>query len=749
MIKNKKTIDPKDDNSTKVIQLETAMGAAIECFKNSGAVCVERDRFAPVKKCGDLLTLRSDVYSVTSDSRLVLSQGVTEAPAMNIDGKKYKLVDALEKALSLGTPSLKQCKSLKVDGYVYFTRRNMLVGTVNIVNTSNEPKVLPPGRYENCTVDLSAAPGLGALLPVKVETEPIDGQKPGTSGLRKKTKEFMNGNYLKNFVQSTLNAVKASGVDYDTQTLTIGGDGRYYNDEAIQIIIKMAIANGINHILIGGSGLLSTPAMSAVIRERGPSYMKSFGGFILTASHNPGGPNEDFGIKYNIENGGPAPEGFTNVIYKNTTTLTELNICPDFPNIDLTLCGITKVESSCGSAIVTVEVMDAVEQHVDLLKNVFDFGAIKQLLDRPDFSMVYDCMHGVQGPYARAVFIDELEQAEDVLLNAVPKNDFGGHHADPNLTYAVDLVDKMGLDKEGNPVGTAHVPPSFGAAADGDADRNMICGKNFFVTPSDSLAILAHHANTVPFFRDYGGLKAVARSMPTSGAVDLVAKKNNLKLFETPTGWKYFGNLMDSKDLFKGEEFNPLICGEESFGTGSNHVREKDGMWAVLFWLSILADFNKDPNAKLVTVQSIVESHWEMYGRNYYTRYDYEGVDKSSAEAMFASMRDSVDKVIGKTSAGYTIKHADDFKYVDPVDGSISTKQGLRFLMEDGSRIVFRLSGTAGSGATVRMYLEKYEPNAENTKQVTATVMGDLVAFALEISDLKKFTGCESPTVIT
>lgn len=511
----------------------------------------------------------------------------------------------------------------------------------------------------------------------------------------------------------------------------------------------MAIANGVNHILIGENGLLSTPAMSAVIRERGPSYMKSFGGFILTASHNPGGPNEDFGIKYNVENGGPAPESFTNNIYKNTTTLTELNICPHFPDIDLTVCGITKVESSCGSALVTIEVADAVEQHVDLLKSVFDFGAIKALLDRPDFSMVYDCMHGVQGPYARAVFIDELEQPESCLLNAVPKDDFGGHHADPNLTYATDLVDMMGLDKDGTAVGTSHVPPEFGAAADGDADRNMICGKQFFVTPSDSLAILAHHANTVPFFRDFGGLKSVARSMPTSGAVDLVAKKLNLNLFETPTGWKYFGNLMDSKDLFNKEEFNPLICGEESFGTGSNHVREKDGMWAVLFWLSILADYNKNNNEKLVTVQSIVESHWEMYGRNYYTRYDYEGVDKPKAEAMCDAMRSNLDSYNGMSKYGYTIKIADDFKYIDPVDGSIAKKQGIRFLMEDGSRIIFRLSGTAGSGATVRMYLEKYEPNAEKTKQVASSVMNELVKFALELSDLEKFTGRETPTVIT
>jgi phosphoglucomutase len=657
MIRNAKTIDPKDEHSTKVIQLETAMGAAIECFAGSGAVCVGKERFAPVKKCSDLLMLRSDCYTVTPDSRLVLSPGIEAAPELAIDAKKYKMVQALEQALVLGTPSLKACTKLKVDGYVYFSRRNVLKGTVTIVNSSKEPKVLPPGTYSNCTVDLSAAPGLGALLPSKVVTVPIPDQKPGTSGLRKKTKVFMEGSYLHNFVQATLSTVKSSGADMADKTLVIGGDGRYYNDTAIQTIIKMAVANGVNHIAIGQGGLLSTPAVSAVIRERGPSYMKAFGGFILTASHNPGGPDEDFGIKYNVENGGPAPEGVTGAIYTATTAISEFLICPDFPDIDLDVCGTTKVESTCGSAVVTVEVIDAVEAHVDLLKSVFDFAAIKQLLDRQDFSMVYDCMHGVQGPYARAVMCDELGQSEKCLLNAVPKEDFNGGHADPNLTYAYDLVAAMGLDKAGLPVETSSEPPSFGAAADGDADRNMVCGSKFFVTPSDSLAILADHANCVPFFRDYGGLKAVARSMPTSGAVDRVAAKHNLALFETPTGWKYFGNLMDSKELFGGSNFCPLICGEESFGTGSNHIREKDGLWAVLFWLQVLADYNKgDPSKPLVSVQAIVEKHWAEYGRNYYTRYDYEGVDKGKAEAMFEAMRGATAEAVGKTFGPYTVR---------------------------------------------------------------------------------------------
>ena len=363
--------------------------------------------------------------------------------------------------------------------------------------------------------------------------------------------------------------------------------------------------------------------------------------------------------------------------------------------------------------------------------------------------MVYDSMHGCQGPYAKACFLEELGQQEDSLLNAEPTSDFNGHHADPNLTYAVDLTARMGLDRTGQPVATATPPPAFGAAADGDADRNMICGANFFVTPSDSLAIIADHANVIPFFRDQGGLKAVARSMPTSGAVDRVAKKNNLALFETPTGWKYFGNLMDSKDLFGGVDYTPFICGEESFGTGSNHVREKDGLWAVLAWLQILADYNSDPTAPLVTVQAIVEKHWATYGRNYYCRYDYEGVDKAAATEMVAAMTAASETNTGRSMGPYTIATADVFEYLDPVDGSVSKNQGIRFLMEDGSRIVFRLSGTAGSGATVRMYLEAYEADVSKTKQVTADVMGELVAFALELSEIQKYCAVEGPTVIT
>ena len=358
-------------------------------------------------------------------------------------------------------------------------------------------------------------------------------------------------------------------------------------------------------------------------------------------------------------------------------------------------------------------------------------------------------MHGVQGPYAQAVFVDELGAPSSSLMNATPKDDFNGGHADPNLTYAKELVARMGLDKTGEPIATAAEPPAFGAAADGDADRNMILGRKFFVTPSDSLAIIAAHANVIPFFRDAGGLKAVARSMPTSGAVDLVAEKLNLDFFETPTGWKFFGNLMDSKCMFGGKDYTPFICGEESFGTGSNHVREKDGMWAVLAWMQILAFYNADASKAFVHVEDVVKQHWATYGRNYYCRYDYEGVDKAGATEMFAAMTAATASNTGKVCGSYTIGTADVFEYVDPVDASVSKNQGIRFLMTDGSRIIFRISGTGSVGATVRLYIEKYEAPSGSLHQKTADVVGELVQIALQLSGLPKFTGRDAPTVIT
>lgn len=678
-ILNGKTVDPQQDTSTPVWQLETAMGAAIECFPGAAAVCVSRSRFAPVKKCSDLLLLRSDAYLVDASNVLVLNpacDGV--APIVDLDDKKYKMVQHLEAATRAGYPSLVGCKKLQVKGEVWLSARNVFRGSVTVINSSSEPKVLSPGVYENTTIDLSSAAGLGPLRPTTLATTPFDDQKPGTSGLRKKTKAFQNGLYLHNFVQSSFNALPENGTDVSDGALLIGGDGRFYNPEATQVIIKMAAANGVKRIVVGQNGLLSTPAVSAIIRERGPQWQKAFGAFILTASHNPGGPDEDFGIKYNCENGGPAPEKLTDAIYAITRTVTSVKICADFPTIDCSMIGSHVITSNDGTMSVCVDVISSTDAHVALLKTIFDFPALQALLNRPDFSFAYDCMGGVQGPYAHKVFVEELGAPVSSLLNATPLNDFGGGHADPNLTYARSICDVMGVDKEGNAMTTEKLPPCFGAAADGDADRNMILGRKFFVTPSDSLAILAAHADVIPFFRQQGGLKSVARSMPTSGAVDLVAKRLNLRLFETPTGWKFFGNVMDSKDLFKGENLNPVICGEESFGTGSNHVREKDGMWAVLAWLSVLAHYNKDPAAPFVHVEEIVSSHWASYGRNFYSRYDYEGVDSAKANAMLNHVRSQFSSLPGKKLGPFTCSTADEFCYLDPIDSSVSPNQVSR-----------------------------------------------------------------------
>lgn len=748
-ILNGKTVDPQQGDSTPVWQLETAMGAAIECFKGASAIVVPRSRFAPVKKCSDLLLLRSDAYSVNAQSVLELSSACAGvAPIVNLDSKKYKLVQHLEGATMSGYPSLIGCKKLDVKGEVWLSARNIFKGTVSIVNNSSEPKILPPGTYEDRTVDLTNSPSLGPLKPSTMKTVPIAGQKPGTSGLRKKTKVFMEGLYLHNFVQSVFNSLLAVKTDLASGSLLIGGDGRYYNDDAIQIITKIAIANGVRRVVIGKDGLLSTPAVSAIIRESIPLWKKPFGSFILTASHNPGGPEEDFGIKYNCENGGPAPEYLTNDVFEITKTITSIKMCESFPTVDISKIGSTTVTSGDGCMSAYVDVISSTEHHIALLKTVFDFNWIKKLIARPDFTFKYDCMHGVQGPYAYECFVNELGASPDSLINAVPKDDFAGHHADPNLTYARDVCDIMGVDKTGiaMPGGS---PPVFGAAADGDADRNMILGKNFFVTPSDSLAILADHANIIPFFQQQGGIKSVARSMPTSGAVDLVAKKNNLNLFETPTGWKFFGNVMDSKTQFGGVDFNPVMCGEESFGTGSNHVREKDGLWAVLAWLQILAFYNQDSSASFIHVESIVTRHWETYGRNYYCRYDYEGVSTDAANAVMNGMRAQFVSLPGSKLGSFTVATADEFTYLDPIDGSISKNQGVRVLMEDGSRIILRLSGTAGSGATIRLYLEKYEPGNGNLMQLVADALGELAQIALSVTKIPGITGMASPTVIT
>eukprot|EP01125_Pyxidicula_operculata_P003421 TRINITY_DN1420_c0_g1_i1.p1 TRINITY_DN1420_c0_g1~~TRINITY_DN1420_c0_g1_i1.p1 ORF type:complete len:564 (-),score=126.55 TRINITY_DN1420_c0_g1_i1:72-1763(-) len=558
-----------------------------------------------------------------------------------------------------------------------------------------------------------------------VSTQPIEGQKPGTSGLRKKVTEVDVPNYLENFVQSVFdtihNEVKGS-------TLVVGGDGRYFNDVAIQKIIKISAANGVSKVLVGQNGILSTPAVSAVIRAR-----KCLGGIVLTASHNPGGLHGDFGIKYNCSNGGPAPESVTDVIYQKTRQIKEYRVA-DIPEVDLSKVGVTKVNDF------TVEIIDSIDDYISLLKTIFDFDKIRQLLSKPGFSVLFDSMSGVTGPYAKRIFVDVLGAPSTSLQNCEPSPDFNGGHPDPNLVYAKSLVDRMYSKTE---------TIQFGAAWDGDGDRNMVMGHNFFVTPSDSLAVLAANASSsIPFFSASGpnkGLVAVSRSMPTSAAVDRVAQKLGIPLYEVPTGWKFFGNLMDK---YEKEGTSGFVCGEESFGTGSAHIREKDGIWAVLAWLSVLAEKNHNGGDKFVTVADVVTNHWKEYGRNYYCRYDYEGVSASGANEMMAhlvSLAKSLKE--GDALGSFTVKFADEFEYKDPVDGSISSHQGMRFVFTDGSRFVVRLSGTGSVGATIRLYLEKYEP--AKIDLTTEEALGSLISTALSVMTLKKYIGTEDPTVIT
>lgn len=575
----------------------------------------------------------------------------------------------------------------------------------------------------------------------KKTTKPYEGQKPGTSGLRKKVTVFQQENYLHNFVQSTFNALAQD--KYKGKSIVVSGDGRFFSKDAIQIIIKIAAANGVRRIWVGQNGLLSTPAVSCIIRNRvGADGDKAFGAFILTASHNPGGPKEDFGIKYNCENGGPAPESLTDKIYQETTKIKEYLIAEDLPTIDISKLG--KVTFTGPSGPFDVEVFDSTEDYIKLMKTIFDFQAIKDLLARPNFNFCFDGLHGVAGAYAKGLFVQELGAKESSLLNCVPKEDFGGGHPDPNLTYAKELVARMGLGK----ASPSAEPPDFGAAADGDADRNMILGKKFFVTPSDSVAIIAANSAAIPYFKS--GLKGVARSMPTSAALDAVANNLKLKFFEVPTGWKFFGNLMDAGMC--------SICGEESFGTGSDHIREKDGLWAVLAWLSILAHRNKGvaSGAKLVSVEDIVKEHWSKYGRHFYTRYDYENVDAGAAKKLvdhlIAGQKSIPEltktvKAIRSDVAG--VKAADEFEYKDPVDHSVSSHQGLRYFFEDGSRLIFRLSGTGSEGATIRVYIEQYVKDAAKTGGEAAAVLAPLVEVALKLSKMQEFTGRSAPSVIT
>lgn len=538
-----------------------------------------------------------------------------------------------------------------------------------------------------------------------VSTKPYADQKPGTSGLRKKVPVFQQENYAENFIQAIFDSLEG----FKGQTLVIGGDGRYYNREVIQVALKMAAANGFGKVMVGKGGILSTPAASHVIRK-----YHAFGGIVLSASHNPGGPTEDFGIKYNIGNGGPAPEKTTDAIFARTRNIDSYKIA-DVADIDLDTTG------SFDLAGMTVEVIDPVADYADLMETLFDFPAIRALI-AGGFRVVIDSMSAVTGPYAVEILEKRLGAAAGSVRNEVPLPDFGHHHPDPNLVHAKTLYDDV-MSADG---------PDFGAASDGDGDRNMVVGKGMFVTPSDSLAMIAANATCAPGYRQ--GIAGIARSMPTSAAADRVAEKLGIGMYETPTGWKFFGNLMDAGKV--------TVCGEESFGTGSDHVREKDGLWAVLFWLNIVA-------ARKQSVKQIVESHWAEYGRNYYSRHDYEGVDTENANALVAALRAKLDSLPGSKINGLTVTAADDFAYHDPIDHSVSKNQGIRILFEGGSRIVFRLSGTGTSGATLRLYVERYEPDASRHGIETQAALADLIAAAEEVAEIKRYTGMNEPTVIT
>ncbi|KAF7244474.1 Phosphoglucomutase-1 [Varanus komodoensis] len=590
-------------------------------------------------------------------------------------------------------------------------------------------------------------------LPIlTLPTAPYYDQRPGTSGLRKKTYIFQTRlNYLHNFIQSIFFSIDLR--DRQGSTMVVGGDGRYFNKLAIKLIVQMAAANGdiqmsswiktkfgeIGRLVIGQNGILSTPAVSCIIRK-----IKAIGGIILTASHNPGGPNGDFGIKFNISNGGPAPEGITDKIFQISKTIEEYAICPDL-NVDLNTIGKQQFDlenkfkpftGKVGVARIKwsreeiFEIVDSVEAYANMLRNIFDFSALKELLSGQNHLKIrIDAMHGVVGPYVKKILCEELGAPANSAVNCVPLEDFGGHHPDPNLTYAADLVQTMKTGEY-----------DFGAAFDGDGDRNMILGKHgFFVNPSDSVAVIAANIFSIPYFQQTG-VRGFARSMPTSGAIDRVAKATKIALYETPTGWKFFGNLMDASKL--------SLCGEESFGTGSDHIREKDGLWAVLAWLSIIA-------VRKQSVEEILKDHWQKYGRNFFTRYDYEEVDADGANKMMKDLetlffdRSFVGKQLSAGDKSYTVEKADNFEYSDPVDGSISRNQGLRLIFADGSRIIFRLSGTGSAGATVRLYIDSYEKDAPKIYEDPQVMLAPLISIALKLSQLHERTGRTGPTVIT
>ncbi|MBS1155953.1 MAG: phosphoglucomutase [Proteobacteria bacterium] len=537
-----------------------------------------------------------------------------------------------------------------------------------------------------------------------ITTHPIAGQKPGTSGLRKKVTVFQQVHYLENFVQAIFDTVP----ELKGGVLVLGGDGRFHNRVAVQTILKMAAANGVARVLVGQGSFLSTPAASCVIRK-----YQATGGIILSASHNPGGPDGDFGIKYNIGNGGPAPEKITDAIYARTQTLTEYRIS-DQADIPLDGKGRHALEA------MQVEVIDPVADYAELMQQLFDFDAIRAWFAQ-GHRMHFDAMSAISGPYAKHIIEGLLGAAPGTVVNGEPLEDFGGHHPDPNPAHATDLIRAMALPDA----------PELGAASDGDADRNMIVGRNFLVSPSDSLAIMAANATLIPGYK--AGISGVARSMPTSRAVDLVAKALDVPCFETPTGWKFFGNLLDAG--------RATLCGEESYGSGSNHVREKDGVWAVLFWLNLLAVTGK-------SVNEIVEGHWARFGRHYYSRHDYEALDVGVANALMTHLREQLAGLAGQRLGAYNVALADDFAYDDPVDGSRTTNQGVRVLFENGARVVYRLSGTGTEGATLRVYLELFEADPVRHAVPVQEKLAELVAVARDLAQLNARTGRVDPDVI-
>lgn len=549
-----------------------------------------------------------------------------------------------------------------------------------------------------------------------VATIPFQDQKPGTSGLRKKVTVFQQPHYTENFIQAILEAIPEG---CNGATLVVGGDGRYYNDCVIQLIVGIAAANGVKKLIIGQNGLLSTPATSHVIRIR-----KATGGIILTASHNPGGPKNDLGIKYNLANGGPAPESVTNKIYDISKSLKEYKIEKLDP-VDLSTIGTTKAGS------VEVEIIDPTDDYVVLMKEIFDFPLIKSFISKnSDFQVLFDALNGITGPYGRRIFVEELGLAENSIQNCTPQPDFGGLHPDPNLTYAKTLVDKV----DANNI-------AFGAASDGDGDRNMIYGAGAFVSPGDSVAIIAEYAEYIPYFKKQG-VYGLARSMPTSGALDLVAKSQGLNVYEVPTGWKFFCNLFDAKKL--------SICGEESFGTGSNHIREKDGLWAICAWLNVLAGFSLQFPDETASIKNVQQKFWEKYGRTFFTRYDYEEVSSEGA----AQLMDELAKIVETSSTGtklapnYTVKEAANFSYTD-LDGSVSNNQGLFIKFTNGLRFVVRLSGTGSSGATVRLYLEKHSSEPSTYGTSVDQFLADDVRFVLDLLHFKQHLNKEEPDVRT